>query len=228
MDTVDYENELVWQYIADGNGGLAVRLRESDPEYARHCFVVARTVRQFFGHARFDPEQPSADDETYRQLIRRIVAASPARNGSPRERVVIPGYAHLREFSRAHETLLKQESGGWWQSYLQRGNWRMILPFPRWHQGAEAERLVRAIARGEPPIVHVVRFPNITINHALLLFEVERQGEAIRFEAYDPNTPQHPRTLTFDQTTRRFLFPETHYFAGGPVNVYQIYHSLFF
>jgi hypothetical protein len=227
-DTIAFPNELVWEYGLDANGDWRGRSRVTSSGYARYCFVVARTVRQFFGHARFDPDQPVAAPETYRGLIRRVVASDPDRERPHAERIVVPGYANLRELSRAQEALLKQEAGGWWQSYLQRGNWRMVVPFTRAHQARQAERLAAAIDRGRPPVVHLARFPRITINHALVLYGHARTEDEIRFEAYDPNHPDAPRSLRFDRASRTFFFPRTNYFPGGRVDVYQIYHGLLY
>jgi len=120
-DTVAYSNDLVWEYEPDASGHLTGRPRESTPAYSRYCFVVVRTARQFFGHARFEPDRPAPDAETLRALVRRVVRASPRRIVPEAERVVIPGYPGLRALSRAHGDLLKEEAGHWWQSYLQRG-----------------------------------------------------------------------------------------------------------
>jgi hypothetical protein len=224
-DTFAYGNDLVWEYAPDGNGGLNGRSRGVDPDYARYCFVLARTARQFFGHARFAPERAAVDAETYRALIRQVVNASPAGMRTADDRIVFPGYASLRALSVEYERLLKEESGGWWRSYLQRGNWRMILPFSRWHQARQAASLARAIEAGEAPIVHLVRFPRITINHAVVLYGVRETEAGLRFEAYDPNQPEAPTELRFDREDGRFRFPRTHYFAGGRADVYRIYHS---
>jgi hypothetical protein len=227
-DTIAYPNELVWEYEPDEGGAWQGRSRVPTPDYARYCFVVARTARQFFGHARFDPGLPVADDESYRRLIRRVVDSSPGRDLPDAQRIVVPGYASLREFSREREALLKREAGGWWQSYTQRGNWRMVLPFPRRHQAGQAERLLAAVESNRPPVVHLARFPRITINHAVILYDSSQTEAEIRFQAYDPNHPDAPRTLRFDRASRTFLFPRTNYFPGGRVDVYQIYHAPFY
>jgi hypothetical protein len=224
-DTIAYPNELLWAYEVDSNGDWNSHTRVPSPDYARYCFVVARTARQFFGHARFAPGEPPTDEATLRERIREIVHSDPGRDLPEAQRVVIPGYANLRQLSQDREALLKQEAGGWWQSYAQRGNWRMILPFTRSHQLGQAHRLVAELDRNRPPVVHLVRFPHITINHAVVLFGYEDAGAEIRFSAYDPNHPDAPRTLRFDRTSRTFFFTRTDYFAGGRVDVYQIYHA---
>jgi hypothetical protein len=186
---------------------------------------VALAARQFFQFAQFDPSQPEADEPTYRKLIQRVLARNPRQWSPSDERVRIPGYENLRQFSAAHERLLKTECGGAWESYFQRGHWRMILPLSPSHQEQMAAQLLDNMRRNLPPIVHVVRFPQLSINHALLLIDATESDTSIRFAAYDPNNPDRPVTLTFNRQNRRFCYPRTDYFRGGRVDVYQIFHA---
>lgn len=225
-DTFSYANELVWEYYFDENGKWTHRERLPKPEYTHRCFVVARSAKQFFVNARFDTNQPVAGEDTYRRLIREVQSVS-ARKELPEDRkIVIPGYAGLHEFSRAQEAVLKAECGGFWQSYLQRGHWRMIWPFSRGGQAKMAEQLAGSIKENHPPVVHVVAFPSLRINHAVLLFGVRETKATIEFATYDPNAPEKPVTLTYDRASRTFTFPTNFYFPGGPVDVYEIYHGL--
>jgi hypothetical protein len=223
-DTFAYRNDLVWVYYRDAaTGKWRHRAREPKPDYTHHCFPVARSVRQFFQHARFDPSQPVADEAAYRKLVRRVISTSPRRQGREEERVVIPGYRNLFAFSRAHERLLKEECGGAWQSYFQRGHWRMVFPFSGRHQDKMVAQLRESIERNRPPVVHIVRFPSLSINHALVLFEVrETEGEVL-FTAYDPYDPHQPAVLTFNKTERQHYYPANDYFVGGKADVYEIY-----
>ena len=141
----------------------------------------------------------------------------------PDERVIIPGYPDLRSFSADHVALVEHAMAGPWQTYLQRGNWRMIFPFGAHHQTRVAERLLGALTRGWPPIVHVLRYPELTINHLLLVFDAEETPAEIRFWAYDPNDAERPVALTYDRSLRAFSFATTVYFPGGPVKAYEVY-----
>ena len=224
-DTFAYANELVWEYYHDAEGNWKHRRNEDEPDYTHHCFVVTRSARQFFQHARFDASLPPVDETEYRRLIKEIISRDPVRDSADSERVIIPGYPDLRRFSEAHEQVLKDTCGGAWQSYFQRGHWRMILPFSRKGQAEESEALAAAVRSNRPPIVHVVTFPRILINHALLLYEVQEAGDMLRFTAYDPNQPEAPATLTFDRRTRRFQFPANDYWRGGELDAYEIYRA---
>jgi hypothetical protein len=224
-DTFSFANQLVWEYHYDANGKWVHHRREPAPDYHQHCFVVARSARQFFDNAKFDPSQPVADEKTYRHLIDKVVSMDPANPPPDSKKIVIPGYVNLREFSAAQEYLLKNECGGAWQSYVQRGHWRMIFPFSRANQKSTAERLLADLKQNRPPVVHVVRFPELLINHGVLVFGAKESEKEIVFSIYDPNKTDGPRTLNYDRATRTFTFDTNDYFPGGRVDVYEVYRS---
>ncbi len=86
-----------------------------------------------------------------------------------------------------------------------------------------ARQLRQAVARGSAPLVHLFRCPRITINHGLLLFGLSDSEQETRVQAYDPNIPAQPVQLIHDRASRSFHFPPTSYWAGGPVNVIEIF-----
>jgi len=223
-DTFPFANELVWQYRFDpATGAMSVSPCDPPPVYTHRCFVMVRSARQFLYHARFEPGRPAADAESYRRLIRQVVARNPRRAGAESERIVIPGYDGLRAFSQAHEPLLKAECGGPLQSYFVRSHWRMVFMVPAWHQERMAGQLAQRVREGAAPIVHLFRFPRITINHGILLFGSTESDRGVEFDAYDPNFPDHPVKLAYDRAARSFIFPRALYWQGGPVNVYEMY-----
>jgi hypothetical protein len=224
-DTFSYANDLVWEYHYDANGKWVHERREPQSDYTHHCFVVARSARQFFENATFDAAQPVADEKTYRHLIRRVVSIDPSHPLPDAKKIVIPGYDNLRDFSAAQEHLLKDECGGASQSYFQRGHWRMIWPFSRTHQQRTAEQLLADLKENRPPVVHVVRFPQLTINHSVLIFGATETEKEIKFSVYDPNKPDKPKTLDYDRATRTFDFAGNDYWPGGRVDIYEIYRS---
>jgi hypothetical protein len=185
---------------------------------------LARTTLQFFENARFDPDQPVADSAVYRRLIRRVVSSDPRHPLPESKRIVIPGYPDLRTFSHEQEPLLKAECGSGWESYFQRGHWRMIFPFSRHEQSKMAAQLTAHLAQNHLAVIHVVRFPTLTINHAVVLFDFNETQNEIKFVTYDPNNAAAPVVITYDKTSRTFVLPENNYFPGGRVDVYQVYH----
>ncbi len=229
QDSLSFANELDWIYRPNPvTGKMDFTHVEPEPDYIHRCFVVVKTAKQFFLHASFDATAPKADEKTYRALIRQVLALSPRDLKPGEQRIVIPGYANLRSFSAAWPALIKDEAGGSWHSYVQLGNWRMILPFPRSGQEETAERLLAEVRANWPPIIHIVTFPTITINHAVLLYDARETGHLIEFSVYDPNHPEAPGVITYDRSIRTFNFPATNYFADGPVNVYEVYHGAYF
>jgi hypothetical protein len=227
-DTFAYANGLVWEYHYDENGKWVHKKREPSPDYYQHCFVMARSARQFFQNARFDPTLPVTNDVAYRTLIYRVVSIDPACPVPEAKRVVIPGYADLRSFSAAKESLLKSECGGAWQSYFQRGHWRIMFPFARSGQKSNAEELLSDLKENRPPVIHIIRFPQLSINHAVVVFAAQETNSAVEFSIYDPNEPAAPRTLTFDRVTQSFRFPDNNYWPGGHVDVYEVYRNVIY
>jgi hypothetical protein len=222
QDVFAFANETVWEYHDDpASGRQGWSKRDPRPAFSLRCGPMARAVRQFYISARFDPAAPRGDAATYERLVREVMASDPRR---PRaERIVIPGYADLRSFSTDHAAVIQANISGTWSSQLQRGNWRMIFPFTGGHQQATMRQLVREVAAGEAPIVHVLRFPNITMNHMVIVYDVEETPAEVRFHAWDPNNAEQPIVLAYDRVARRFSYPRTLYFPGGPVRVYEIY-----
>ena len=66
QDAFAFPNELVWSYHVDERGVWRVESRVHSGTYIHRCFVLARTARQFFQHARFDPSRPAPDDDERR------------------------------------------------------------------------------------------------------------------------------------------------------------------
>jgi hypothetical protein len=61
------------------------------------------------------------------------------------------------------------------------------------------------------------------MNHMVVVYAAEETPAEMRFLAYDPNNASAPIVLTYDRVARRFSYPRTLYFPGGPVRVYEIY-----
>ena len=85
--------------------------------------------------------------------------------------------------------------------------------------------LALEVKNNRPPVVHVVSTPRLEINHAVLLFDARETPDTFEFQTYDPNNAHRPLTITFDRKKRHFIFPRTHSYSGGRVNVYEIYRA---
>ncbi|MGO8766495.1 MAG: hypothetical protein ACLQSR_15325 [Limisphaerales bacterium] len=226
-DTFAFANELLWEYQFDAaTKRMTFRRREPTPQYAHRCFVLTRVARQFLYHARFDNSQPLADDCACRGLIRSIIHQNPrVPSDNP---VVIPGFSSLRDFSQAKETLLKAECGGAWRSYFLRSHWRIIFPLSPEHQQRTAGELLSKIQNDFSPIIHLITFPSLTINHGMILFEAMESGDEIHFSAYDPNLPGQPAAVTYHRGRRVFSLPANSYWAGGTLKVMEIFRNRIF
>jgi hypothetical protein len=227
-DTFAFANEIEKEHFYNAKGEWVGLKRDPKPDYSQHCFVVSRSVLQFFEHARFAPELPKADDATYRKLIGKVVDIDPRNILPDNEKIVIPGYADLRSFSRENEKLLKEECGGAWQSYVQRGHWRMIFPFTRMQERKVAGRLLDRLNHNQPAVVHLVRFPQLSINHGVLIFGARKTENGIEFKTYDPNKPEAPTTISYKPREGTFMMAANDYFPGGRIDLYEIYHGIIY
>ena len=227
-DTFAFANELnSGKSIRHGHGQNNVPPARTQTALCASLFRADTGGAAVLYHARFDANQPVVDDETCRRLIREVVSRNPRTPCAPGQETVFPGYANLREFSTARERLLKAECGGAWRSYVLRSHWRMIFPISRAHQELTAARLLPALRRNFSPIIHLVRFPSLTINHGMILFDAAETATGVVFSAYDPNDPARPARLTFDRATKTFSLPQNRYWAGGELNVIEIYRGWF-
>jgi len=223
-DTFAFAHELAWKYHFDPvTGAMTTRKADPPPTYYHRCFMMVRATRLFFDYARFAPELPQTDAETYRKLIRDIISRSPRRVCAESERIVIPGFDGLRSFSRAREALLKAECGAAWESYFLRSHWRMIFRVSGRFQEKIAEKLKRSLRRRGAALVHLFRFPRITINHGIVLYGFAESEQEVEFQAYDPNIPEHPVKLVYEKKRRVFTFAPNIYWGGGVLSVMEIF-----
>jgi hypothetical protein len=225
-DTFAFHHELVWNYhFAPLTGAMTTHKADPPPTYYHRCFVLVRATRLFFDCAKFAPELPPADLETYRELVRKIIARNPRRKCAEENRIVIPGFDGLRPFSLAHGRLLKENCGAAWRSYFLRSHWRMIFRVSGRFQQKMSEQLKRSIEDRGLALVHLFRFPRITINHGITLYAFDESAEQIAFTAYDPNIPEHPVTLVYEKNRRVFTFAPNIYWGGGELSVMEIYRA---
>jgi hypothetical protein len=222
-DTFAYPHELVWQYHFDANGAMTVQNADPPPTYYHRCFVMSRATRQFFYHARFEPDSPPSDTNTYQKLVREVVSRNVRKPCAESDRIVIPGFEGLRTFSKTHESLLKAECGAPWESYFLRSHWRMIFPVPTWYRKMMVKKLKRSLPKRGLTLVHLFRFPNITINHGVVLYGFTESEHSVEFEVYDPNIPEHPVKLIYEKGSHQFTFAANRYWGGGQLKVIEIY-----
>lgn len=197
-----------------------------DDLYANYCFVLARGLRQFFVAARFDPAAPRLDHAGYVERVRRVGAVPPWQAPRPAaERVVIPGYAGLREFSRAEEAAVKEGLGGRFWTLVHWTNWRVTVPVSGDHQEAVARQTLEELARGRLVQLLVTNWPRPELNHTVVVFEARPTAAAVELVVWDPNDPAGPGRITFDRERRRFWAAGLYDTEPGPIRAFRMYHS---
>src|SRR5256885_14921366 len=119
-DTLSFANWTVFTYE---NGHIVSHKNQYGHHYSRRCFVMTRTVEQFYKFARFEPKAPRVDDRELTKRVRDITRRSPWHDSLPSEkRVVIPGYRNLRQLSQDKMPLMQRNIGLGWVVYLRPGN----------------------------------------------------------------------------------------------------------
>jgi hypothetical protein len=199
---------------------------DRDDLYANYCFVVARGLRQFFQFARFDPAAAPLDREGYVERVRQVVARPPRHRPIPLgERVVIPGYASLREFSAAQESAVKEGMGERFWTLVHWTNWRVALPLTRRHQAGVLDEIGRELAAGRLVQLLITNWPILELNHTVVVFASRGHGEGVDLAIWDPNEPARPGVITFDRT--RGTFWATRVYATRPqaIRVLRMYYS---
>jgi hypothetical protein len=227
-DILAFKNSTVFEY----HGGYAyvrqtARQQDKEKPYSRRCFVMTRTVVQFYKFARFDPSGTPLDDRALAARIRLVTRRYPWSNASPEnERIVFPGYADLRQMSEARGPILQENSGLGWPTYVRLGNMRMFFQRGEKYQERTHANLNETLDRGDLFIGYLSSYPWFTINHAVLVYarKPARFNNGIEhYLAYDPNHPDAPRELKWSPSLRIFNYQKDEEFVGGYTRVYQVY-----
>jgi hypothetical protein len=205
---------------------IRARHRDEDNLYANYCFVLARGLRQFSQFARFDPTRPRLDHDGYVALVRRLAALTVSRPALPEnERIVIPGYANLREFSRAREAAVKEGLGSRFWTLVHWTNWRVTFWVTRGHQANVAHEIVSDLRAGRLAQLLVTNWPKPELNHTVVAFESHDRGAAVDFVVWDPNDPDAPGIVTFDRHAGRFWATRVYDTEPGAIRVFRMYYS---
>jgi hypothetical protein len=194
--------------------------------YANYCFVLARSVRQFYAFARFDPTSPRLDGAAYGERIRRVIAYRPwAPALAPDDRVVIPGYRNLNEFSRDQEPVVKVALGSRFWTFVHWTNWRVTHPVTGGHQARVAEAIAAELDGGRLVQLLVTNWPIPELNHTVVAYAYRASDAGIDFTVYDPNDIDAPGTISFVRASRRFWATDLPYTRPGPIRAFRMYYS---
>jgi hypothetical protein len=223
-DTLSFENWTVFTYE---NGRIVSHKNQYGHHYSRRCFVMTRTVAQFYKFARFEPNAPRLDEKELQKRVRAITRKLPWHNPLPPEkRIVIPGFRNLRELSAANTRLMQRNIGLGWVVYLRPGNVRMFYLHDKNYQAKMHDQIEKALARDEFFIAYLSDFPILHINHSVLVYKhsAPRSPDgADHYLVYDPNHSDAPRHLEWLPQKREFSYEKDREFSGGFTRVFQIY-----
>jgi hypothetical protein len=228
-ETFAFANAMVFEYregiIVSRRAGSA---KEKEPRYTRRCFVMSRAAVQFHKFARFDPKQPPLDDKALGARIRAIARRPPWHQSLPAEqRIVFPGYANLREMSKARTRVLQQNLGLGWPAYLRVGNARMFFNHAVGYQEKTHANLEATLVRGDFFIAYLSDYPTLHINHSVLVYAKGSARNGIdHYMVYDPNHPNRPFELKWSPKLRMWNYEKDEEFVGGYTRVYQVYGKL--
>ena len=206
-------------------------IREKTPDrddlYANYCFVLARGLRQFFLFARFDSAAPRLGPTDYAARVREVVSRPPWRPAlAPDDRVVIPGYASLREFSRAEESAVKEGLGGRFWTFMHWTNWRVTFAMSFAHQAKVLEEIQDDLAAGRLVQLLVTNWPKPELNHTVVAFASRANGAGVDLTVWDPNEPEAPGTITFHPLLGGFWATRVYETQPGVIRVFRMYHSV--
>ena len=224
QDTYAFKNETVWNYA---NGSLQGASPAKKRQYTRRCFVLSRSTVQFWKFARFDPHARPLDDAGLAARIRQVTERSVWLPALPeKDRVVIPGYATLREASADRPWVFQANIGRGWPVYFRPGNFPITVPVDRSTEARANAEIYHDLQMNYPTIFWAYRFPSLKLNHVLVVFQGTKEGSVYHYLVYDPNYSDRPGHLDYDDRTRSFSYMATYYFKGGYVNVRPIYRGL--
>ncbi len=202
------------------------RDRGRDDLYANYCFVLARGLRQFFAFARFDPGAARLSPDAYVERVRTIAALPPWQASPPADdRVVIPGYANLREFSRGQEAAIKAGLGGRFWTLVHWTNWRVTFPVTRGHQAGVAQEVMDELDAGRLVQLLVTNWPKPELNHTVVAYAYRAGPQGVEFVIWDPNDPGEPGTVTFDADASRFRATHLYDTEPGLIRAFRMYYS---
>ncbi len=195
--------------------------------YANYCFVMARGVTQFHRFARFDSALAKLGHDEYVARVREIASHHPWEDAlRADDRVVIPGYASLYEFSREQEAVVKEGLGARFWTVVHWTNWRVVLPVPGWHQERVAREAVTELQAGRLVQFLVTNLPRWELNHTVVAYDyrIGDHGD-IEFVVYDPNDPYAPGIITFDSGERQFVATRLFDTTPGAIRAFRMYYS---
>src|SRR5947199_602042 len=160
-DTLAFQNATVLKY-KDGVPFLRAKSTSDDPanKYTRRCFVMTRTVMQFRKFARFDPRAAPLNDQQLATRIRAVAHLEPWREPTANnQRIMFPGYANLREISKARTQVFQGNIGSGFITYFRPSNIRMVFLQSPGYQEKTHANIDAALSRGDVSVAYLSTYP---------------------------------------------------------------------
>jgi len=224
-DTFAFKNETVWNYV-NGQPAPETPGAKREHQYDERCFVLSRSIVQFWKFARFDPSQKPLDATALAHRIREITERSvwlPAL--AEQDRIVIPGYHNLREASAAMTATFQANLGLGWPFYFRFGNGVIAMWVSRHMEAALNAEVWHDLQMNTPTILWIYRFPSLKLNHVIVVLSGTHDAHGYHYHIYDPNYADRYSLLDYDPATRTFALEPRYYFPGGPVTARSIYRQ---
>ncbi len=189
-----------------------VATREPLADPALRGWADAQVARQFFLHAKFEAAAQPPTTERRLALVLEVLRRDAREASDEARRVVVPGYANLREFSRLHGHLLRAES---W-SVCECASRAPLLSraFGMFDGAAAVMQLNAAVAANQPLIVQLYRQHELRYQRSLLVVASREGGKS--FVAYDPAAGQPVVELTYNADVGKFTVSDD---SGGAVSL---------
>jgi hypothetical protein len=226
-DTYAFKNETVWNY-GGGSVKAGADTTKNQRQYTRRCFVLSRSIVQFWKFAKFDPDGKRLNDEQLAARIREVTERSvwlPILAG--KDRIVFPGYHDLREASADRPDVFRENIGRGWPIYFRPGNFPITVPVDRATEARVNREIFHDLHENYPTIIWAYRFPSLKLNHVLVIYKGTRDTAGYHYLVVDPNYDDRTMHLDYDNKTRSFAYQASYYFKGGYVNVRAIYRGVF-
>jgi hypothetical protein len=147
--------------------------------------------------------------------------AAPAADG----RVVIPGYANLREFSRAEAAAVKEGLGGRFWTLVHWSNWRVAFPVTRGQQAGVAREVMQELDAGRLVQLLVTNWPKPELNHTVVAYEYRAAPGGIDFSVWDPNDPAETGVMRFASAESHFWASRLYDTQPGIIRAFRMYYS---
>jgi hypothetical protein len=132
------------------------------------------------------------------------------------------------ELSAAQEPAVKVGPGGFFWTFIQWTNWRVVFPVTSGQQERVARETIAELNAGRMVQLLVTNLPKVELNHTVIAYDYRiYEGRFLEFIVYDPNEPEEPGWVAFDRANRRFFASGVYDTEPGEIRAFRMYYSPF-